>query len=198
MAHRFIAFMKKMISRWQLPFNFNAARLQTDARVFAPDEWTPHFNVHTYSGDWSVVALRAAKGAVVAIYPDPFAKDGYENTAQMSRCAYVPEILAALQCETTSARFLKLGAGAEIRRHRDYQLGLEDGEVRLHIPVFTNPQVVFLLDDVRVEMREGETWYLNVNFFHSVTNNSPQDRIHLVIDCVVNDWLRAFFPSEDI
>ena len=47
-------------------------------------------------------------------------------------------------------------------------------------------------------MREGETWYFNVNFFHSVTNNSPLDRIHLVIDCVVNDWLRAFFPLEEI
>ena len=184
-----------MISRWQLPFNFDAARLQTDAQAFATDEWTPHFNTHNYEGDWSVVALRAAKGGHLAIYPDPFSKNGYENTEQMTRCAYVPEVLATLQCETTSVRFLKLGAGARIRRHRDYQLGLEDGEVRLHVPVFTNPQVEFLLDDKPVNMQIGETWYLNVNFFHSVNNQSAEDRIHLVIDCVVNEWLRGFFPA---
>ena len=40
--------------------------------------------------------LQNAKGAVVAIYPDPFAKDGYAETAQMSRCQYVPEVLATL------------------------------------------------------------------------------------------------------
>jgi aspartyl/asparaginyl beta-hydroxylase (cupin superfamily) len=185
-----------MLTSWKLPLTFDAERLRQDAAAFQPEEWTPHFNIHNYQGDWSVVALRAAKGAVVAIYPDPFAKDGYAETPQMSRCSYVPEVLSALLCETTSARFLKLGAGAFIRRHRDYKLGLEDGEVRLHIPVFTNPQVEFLLDDKRVEMQAGETWYLNVNFYHSVNNQSSQDRIHLVIDCVVNDWLRALFPAD--
>jgi hypothetical protein len=39
-------------------------------------------------------------------------------------------------------------------------------------------------------MNEGELWYLNVNQPHHVTNRSTTDRIHLVIDCVVNDWLR--------
>jgi hypothetical protein len=182
------------LATWKLPFTFDIARLRQDASLFTPHEWTPHFNTGNYQGDWSVVPLRAPKGAHLAIYPDPTAKEFCE-TEMMARCVYVPEILREFACETTSARFLKLGAGAFIRRHRDYQLGLEDGEVRLHIPAYTNPQVEFLLDDKRVEMQPGETWYLNVNLFHSVSNNSPQDRIHLVIDCIVNDWLRAFFPA---
>ena len=102
-------------------------------------------------------------------------------------------MLGALACKTTSVRFLKLGAGATIRRHRDYDLGLEDGEIRLHLPIHTNPNVEFLLDDQRVELREGELWYLNFNLHHSVHNRSDADRIHLVIDCVVNPWLQAFF-----
>jgi len=33
-----------------------------------------------------------------------------------------------------------------------------------------------------------------VNLKHRVDNQSTTDRIHLVIDCVVNEWLAAFFP----
>jgi len=181
------------LSSMKLPFSFNAARLREDAERFDAAEWTPHFNIHNYEGEWSVIPLRAVKGARFEIYPDPNAPDGYVETAQMSRCSYVPEVLKAFECELQTVRFLKLAAGSQIRRHRDYELGLENGFVRIHVPVATNDKVDFALADERVQMREGEAWYLNVNFHHSVRNDGETDRIHLVIDCVVNDWLRAFF-----
>jgi hypothetical protein len=181
------------LSKMKLPLSFDAFRLREDAALFDDTEWTPHFNVHNYEGEWSVVPLRAVKGARFEIYPDPNAPAGYVETAQMSRCVYVPEVLNSFQCKLQTVRFLKLAAGSQIRRHRDYALGLEDGFIRIHVPVATNDQVEFMLADERVEMREGEAWYLNVNFHHSVRNNGGTDRIHLVIDCVVNDWLRAFF-----
>ena len=62
--------------------------------------------------------------------------------------------------------------------------------MRLHIPVITNPEMEFVLNLVRVVMNEGECWYLNVNQPHRVANRGATDRIHLVIDCVVNNWLR--------
>ncbi len=40
-------------------------------------------------------------------------------------------------------------------------------------------------------MGEGEAWYLDLNLRHTVRNRGDETRIHLVIDCVVNDWLRA-------
>jgi aspartyl/asparaginyl beta-hydroxylase (cupin superfamily) len=88
---------------------------------------------------------------------------------------------------------------APVRRsqHRDYDLGIEDGHARVHVPIVTNPLVEFYLDEQLVEMREGEAWYLNLNLFHRVENKGSDDRVHLVIDCIVNDWLRAFFPAED-
>lgn len=176
----------------RFPLTFDAARLRDDASRFAPHEWTGHFNTAIYAGDWSGIALRAAKSSVTALYPDPMATD-YADTENFARCSYVPEVLQAFQCETTSVRFLKLAAGAVINRHRDYKLGVEDGECRVHIPVVTNPQVEFILADERVDMKEGEMWYLNVNNYHSVRNDGPTDRIHLVIDCVVNEWLLSFF-----
>jgi hypothetical protein len=187
-----------MIPVLKLPFVFDSARLKNDLQSFAPTDWTPHFNTRYYEGDWSGIALRAPKGtAVNQLYPDPTAKDGYAETAMLERCDYIPEVLAAFRCELESARFLRLGAGANIREHRDYQLGYEDGFIRLHIPVQTNSQVEFYLDGQSVEMREGEAWYLNFNLKHSVKNGGASDRVHLVIDCVLNDWLRAFFPPED-
>ena len=179
----------------KFPFNFDAKPLQTDAAQFAPEEWTTHFNTHIFAGDWSGVALRAVKDSHSPLYPDPFAPAGFAETEMMPRCPNVRKVLSAFECELTSVRFLKLGAGASIRPHRDYQLGIEDGEIRIHVPVATNPQVEFVLDGQKIEMTEGEAWYLNVNFYHSVVNAGATDRIHLVIDCVVNDWIRSFFDE---
>ena len=174
----------------KLPLTFDAARLERDAAGFTDTDWAPHFNIHYYEGDWSVVPLRAVKGGNLAIAPEIEAPDGYVNTAQMERCEYVPEVLAAFKCEFETVRFLKLAAGSVIKRHRDYGLGIEDGTMRVHVPVVTNDDVEFILDEKRVDMKPGEAWYLNVNHYHSVTNGGSTDRIHLVIDCVVNDWLR--------
>ncbi len=63
--------------------------------------------------------------------------------------------------------------------------------VRFHIPVITNPEVEFYLNRERVNMSEGECWYLDFNFPHYVNNRSTEDRIHLVVDCYVNDWVTS-------
>lgn len=49
------------------------------------------------------------------------------------------------------------------------------------------------LDGKRIEMAEGEAWYLNFNLYHSVRNKGTAARIHLVIDCKVNEWFRSLF-----
>jgi quercetin dioxygenase-like cupin family protein len=68
-------------------------------------------------------------------------------------------------------------------------LGFEDGEVRIHVPVSTDPAVEFRLDGQRIEMAEGEAWYLDLNLPHAVVNRGSSARVHLVIDCEVDDWL---------
>ncbi|PYT00804.1 MAG: aspartyl beta-hydroxylase [Acidobacteria bacterium] len=176
----------------KLPLVFDIRPLQAEVQTFANEEWTPHFNTQYYDGDWSGIALRAAENAHVELYPDPTASK-YVDSDSMARCPSVNEILKTFECETESVRFLRLGVGASIREHRDYRLSIEDGVARIHIPVKTSCEVEFYLDGKRVEMNEGEAWYLNFNLPHSVENKSTNERIHLVIDCVANDWLRAFF-----
>jgi hypothetical protein len=173
----------------KLPLRFDPARLQADLARMMADEFVPHFNTAYYQGDWSAVPLRSVGGRVDHIYPDPAAKLSFADTPLLARCDYVPEVLASLPCPLQAVRFLRLKAGSIIKEHRDHELGFEDGEIRLHIPVITNPEVEFVLNQVRVVMNEGECWYLNVNRPHRVANRGAADRIHLVIDCVVNDWL---------
>ena len=45
-------------------------------------------------------------------------------------------------------------------------------------------------------MKPGECWYTNVKYTHSVHNRSQEDRIHLVIDGIRNDWSDELFFSH--
>ena len=180
-----------MLPSFKLPFRFNPTRLKADLANIPPDAWIAHFNIHCYQGDWSGAALRSAGGVATQIYPDRMtAEESYANTALLDACPYFQEVLTNFKCPTEAVRLLKLTAGSQIREHRDYKLGYEDGEVRIHIPVVTCPEVEFFLAGETLEMNEGEAWYINVNLPHRVENRSSIDRVHLVIDCVVNDWLR--------
>lgn len=184
-----------MVTSLQLPFRFSPVRLNEDLERIQPGEWVDHFNQSIYEGNWSGVALRSVGGKPMSLYPDPTATDSFADTEILARCPYFQEVLATFECPLTSARLLRLQAGSHIRPHRDYRLGYEDGEVRLHIPIVTNPDVAFFLEGDRIPMAEGECWYVNVNQRHWVDNQSVTDRVHLVIDCVVNEWLAARFTQ---
>lgn len=174
----------------KLPVNFDAHRLCADLHQILAAEYVPHFNTQYYAGDWSVVPLRSIGGAATQIYPDPTKTDQFADTPLLARCPYVQEVLGSFRCPLQAVRFLRLSAGSVIREHRDFRLGYDDGEVRLHIPVITNPEVEFILAGRRLVMSAGECWYLDVNEKHSVANRGTIDRVHLVLDCNVNGWLR--------
>ncbi len=184
-----------MISTLKFPFVFDKKAMKEDLQKFSSEDWIPHFNTAYYEGDWSGIALRAPENAALALYPDPTAQS-YENTEMLAKCSYFPEIIDSFECELETVRLLRLGAGAKILEHRDYRLGFEDGVVRIHIPVQTNPHVEFYLGGELLPMREGEAWYLNFNLPHKVSNGGTTERIHLVIDCILNDWLRDIFHSR--
>lgn len=184
-----------MLKHYKLPMSFDPDRLKAELAHFQPEDWIPHFNTRYYEGDWSGIALRAVGGKAGQLYPDPTSTD-FADTPMLARSPYLQEVLAAFQCPLTSVRLLKLAARSNIREHKDYNLGFEDGEMRVHIPVVTNLDVAFFLDGERVIMQEGEAWYLDLNLKHRVENQSDTDRIHLVIDCMIDDWGRQLFPAE--
>jgi len=111
----------------------------------------------------------------------------------------VPGLLASIPGRLESVRFLRLAAGSVIHEHRDAGLRVEEGVYRLHIPVRTNPDVEFLVGGQAMQMAEGECWYVNFDLPHSLVNRGTSDRVHLVVDGVVDDAVLEWFglaPSD--
>ncbi|HEY6229829.1 MAG TPA: aspartyl/asparaginyl beta-hydroxylase domain-containing protein [Pyrinomonadaceae bacterium] len=185
-----------MISRFKLPFKFDPEALRSDLDRICADEWVTHFNQDYFEGAWTGVALRSKGGDARKLHSHSIAELSFADTPLLERCPYVRETLSRFQCTLQSVRFLKLAAGSQIKEHRDYDLGFAEGQLRLHIPVITNPDVHFFLDAHRVELQPGECWYLDLSLPHWVENRGASDRIHLVIDCELNEWLRGFLPPN--
>ena len=180
-----------MNSTCRLPFNFDPKPLQIDLENVKATDWVRHFNSDYFDGNWEGVALRSIGGVGNQIYPDPHSVGEVLDTDLLKRCPNITAAVRSFECEIRSARLLRLTPGSKIREHRDYNLGFSDGEVRLHVPIITNAYVQFYLNGRRVEMAEGECWYLDFSLPHKVANNGDVDRVHLVVDCKLNDWLRS-------
>ena len=183
-----------MLTSFKLPLRFDPELLRSDIDRIAPDAWVPHFNRAYYEGDWSGVALRAVGGNETQLYPDPSAT--FADTAVLAACPNIQNVLAAFDCPLESVRLLRLGPRSTIKEHTDLNLSFEDGTLRVHIPVATNEKVDFYVDNEKLMMTPGEAWYINFNLPHRVDNRGDTDRIHLVLDCVVNQWLGALIPPE--
>ena len=164
-----------------------------------PVDWQPHFQVAHHDGGWTVLPLRALEGS--ANDAIPFALSGgpavYRPTPWLAHCPAIARFLASLACPVLAARLLRLAPGAAIRPHRDAELAFERGEARLHVPIVSHPDVEFVIDGERVPMAAGTCWYINANLTHHVRNPGPGERIHLVVDCTVDDWLRARFAEGE-
>ena len=174
-----------------LPGSFDPQRLAADSDQVLPEEWSPHYNQRDYEGKWDGAALRSLDGAAGNLYPDLTERGSFTDTSLLERCLYFRTVLAFFQCPLRSVRLLRLQPGARIREHCDFKLSLEDGEARLHIPITTNPDVDFVVSGTQLVMNPGEVWYINFSLPHRVANRGATERIHLVIDCIPNDWLRA-------
>lgn len=176
-------------SAFRLPLHFDALRLQADLERVQQAAWAAHFNQRMYEGDWSVVPLRAVPGSPIAIFSLPN-ETRQEDTPLLLECDYFQQVLRSFQCHLVSARLLRLGPGASIKEHCDPMLSLEHTEVRIHVVVATNPGVECRIDGVTHHWAQGECWYADFSKPHSFANRGTTERVHMALDCQLNDWLR--------
>ncbi len=188
-----------MIKYAKLPFHLNIADLQAATKnLLSVYAGKPHLNTSQYTGHWDVIALRSPGGSIDNVAPDLMGAAGFADTALMMQMPAAQQFVSGLFCDIMAVRLLNLRVGAKIMPHRDFDLCFEHGEARLHIPIFTNPQVEFFIEEERITMNPGECWYINANLTHNVVNAGETDRVHLVIDCKVNDWLKNIFEQGEI
>lgn len=188
--------MSLLIRYLKLPFRFSAELMQQEVGAISA-QWHAHYNKHDYEGSWTALPLRSVKGDMNNVVADAGDAASFSDTVLLQQCPYIRSVIDTIQCDKKAVRLLNLQAGAIIKEHRDAELNFESGEARIHVPIMTNEALEFYLDDERVVMNSGECWYMNFNRKHRVTNNGTTDRIHLVMDCVVNDWIRDLFTNGD-
>lgn len=186
----------KLIRHIQFAETFQVQKLQQEVCALEANLWKDHYNTTNYQGSWSTIQLRSVNGSLynnTAMAHSAIQNGtGFRDTPLMQCCPYIKEVSDFFEMEKTAIRLMKLDAGAIIKPHSDPNLNFEDGEIRIHIPVFTNPQLFFYLDGERVWMEEGSCWYMNLSLQHSVRNEGSSSRIHLVIDGIVNDWVKEY------
>ena len=183
--------------RLRLPFAFDRHLLAADLRRLSASHWIRHFVTQNYQGDWSIIPLRGPAGArhpIQMIYSDPTAT-AFEDTPMLAATPYFRAVLDTFACPLQAVRLMRLAPGSVIKEHTDHDLCFEQGSVRIHIPIITNDGVAFELNRRRVILEPGSCWYLRLSDPHSVANRGNADRVHLVIDASVNEWVEAAFAA---
>jgi len=177
--------------RVRLELRIDPAALAADLARFGEEDWTRHYVRQNYEGDWSAIPLRAPAGEshkLRQIYPDP-AATSFVDTKLLDRAPAIRALLGRFRCPLRAVRLMRLTPGSVIRRHQDSGLDPESGMARIHIPIVTSPDAEFLLNGIPVEMMPGSAWYLRLSDPHEAVNRGAGDRVHLVIDAWMNDWL---------
>lgn len=160
----------------QLPLIFDAGILAAEVAAVDEAEWRAH--PQGFPGN-SMLPL-------VAIDGEP-ADEGFAGrmapTPVLKRCPYLQEVIASLGVTVGRTRLMRLAGHAEVTKHVDQGYYWVE-RVRVHVPLVTQPTVVFECGDAAINMAAGECWIFDTWRQHRVLNDAVHERIHLVVDTV--------------
>ena len=159
----------------KLPIRFDTEALAAEIRALPASAWTAHPT--GFVGN-EAVRLVTPFGEATDAIEGPMAP-----TENLQRCAYVREIMAEIGGVWGRSRLMGLAAGSEVPSHIDTHYYWRT-HLRIHIPVITNPGVLFTCGGETVHMAAGECWVFDSYLRHDVQNKGTEQRIHLVLDTV--------------
>ena len=180
----------------RLPRIYDVERLQRDLQTLQEVRRAPQPGPY-HQGEWTGIALYSM-GGKQSTFPSAAGTDHYQETEELKQAPYFRQILRELECPKEVVRILFLPPEGHIKDHFDFHTSFQFGLLRLHIPIVTHPDVLFVIDGQRVDMKPGELWYGDFSKVHSVKNNSPVARVHMVIDVQINDFVLSLFPEDFI
>jgi hypothetical protein len=158
---------------FQLPILFEVARLQAEVSALPAEAWGAHPD--RVPGN-SAARLISAGGRETDSHHGQMAP-----TRWLAAMPYLNQILAGFGVVWSRSRLMRLAPGAGVPEHADINHHWHT-RVRLHIPIFTWPEVRFHCDGQAVHMGAGEAWIFDNWRRHHVENKASGDRIHLVAD----------------
>ncbi|MGB0177410.1 MAG: aspartyl/asparaginyl beta-hydroxylase domain-containing protein [Owenweeksia sp.] len=185
--------------RIKLPFSFDVAKMKEEIDTINMGEYV-YYNV---------IPLRAPAHTVDTSLPMPPPADDYADgswtewmdTPELKKSPYLMSVVETFSKHTkvTLVRALRLAPGNMVNEHNDPTLGLqiERSVIRLTIPVVSDENVEFFLNDTTVPMKPGECWYLRLTDKHKVLNRSSEDRVNITIDMIPNEWVVNMILEAD-
>ena len=172
----------------KLPFHFDTSIINKELAQFSKEDYNDIYNSSvSLETLWSMHFIEPIGG--------PDKPPCFLPNKALKKCPYLLSILNTFQCKKETFRIHTLDPGAKIKPHRDTGYSLAHGKIRLHIPVQTSDKVGLLVNNTPIKMKEGECWYCNFHLTHEVNNHSDKPRVHLIMDCLVNDWIEDLFSE---
>lgn len=170
----------------RLPITFCPQTIAAEVNALPSSAWMPH--PQGFAGN-DAVPLVAADGGL-----NDRLRGVMAPTEHLARLPYVAALMAELGGVWGRSRLMGLAAGAEVPGHVDTNYYWRT-HIRIHIPVITNPKVIFTCGDESVHMAAGECWTFDSFQRHNVQNRGQEKRVHLVLDTVGGERLSALLDA---
>jgi Aspartyl/Asparaginyl beta-hydroxylase len=161
-------------------------------KIIAEFNLVAHGRYH--DGGWSAIGLISHEGNPDQLKSLP---GNYVKTPVLAPAPYLESVIDSFQCEKQRVRLMALQPGKNIYWHYDFHESIDtEFNARLHIPIITNPGVQVQICHEDQVWRPGELWYADFSFPHRLCNRGQAERIHLVLDLKVNDYVTSLFPTS--
>ena len=184
----------------QLDIQFSDGELQPIVDYCNSDQqYSPVITKYNKKENWKAISIKGvSQDPLVISKPNVLgvgSGGNLQETPLVDRLQ-IRSILEKIPAMTERVRLMKLEAGTKISKHTDkVDKDIKSRKIiRLHIPVITDDQIKMISwleknDPTEFKMKKGECWWLDVSKAHSVLNESDVDRVHLVIDVFVNNYM---------
>lgn len=169
--------MKLAPSFVKLPLRFDAQRLAHEVAALPPAAWTRHPQGFPGNSACRLISVGGGENDRVA--------GAMATTPHLAACPYLQQVLGSFGVVWSRSRLMKLAPGAKVPEHADINYHWFS-RVRIHVPVRTEPGVLFYCGNDVVHMAAGEAWIFDNWRLHRVENGSACERVHLVADTVGN------------
>lgn len=123
--------------------------------------------------------------------PNPILKD--EKIYNLIKAPIIEPLEKKVIGVAARILLIKLNAKSDVSTHTDGGDYLSTVR-RYHIPIITNDEVFYVVNEEKIHMDKGECWEINNFKPHSVLNNGEEDRVHLLIDIMP----RRYFENVKI
>jgi hypothetical protein len=146
------------------------------------ESFTTHENTFMYeliSFDYSWRPGQKQKSKVVNTFSSP---------AQNQLEKIYEDLEKYVDGKVVHSEIISMKPNSRIRIHKDRGDMLYVAR-RFHIPLKTNDNTFFIVEDEQFFLKEGSVYELNNVKYHGVRNNSEEIRIHLIVDIFPKEYL---------